>query len=81
MFNAPFCWDAVSMFVPLVRWIPSQWTANLLYLSYLPLQLKFQSLSAGKYRDLSLHYHEEVQAYVEEIRQKRGVVLTGRKYE
>lgn len=51
------------------------WTANLLYLSYLPLKLKFQSLPT--YRDLSLHYHREIQSYVERIRHTRKVVLTG----
>ncbi len=75
MFNGAFCWDVVGMIVPLVQWLPSLWTANLLYLSYLPLKLKFESLSA--YRDLSLHYHREVQEYVEGIRKDRQVVLTG----
>ena len=75
MFNGAFCWDVVGMLVPLVQWLPSLWTANLLYLSYLPLKLKFESLSW--YRDLSLHYHREVQDYVESIREDRQVVLTG----
>jgi len=62
------------MLVPLVRWLPSMWTANLLYISYLPLRIKFESLHA--YRGLSLHYHQEIQNYVEEIRDRK-VVLTG----
>lgn len=62
------------MLVPLVQWLPSLWVANLLYLSYLPLKLKFNTMPA--YRELSLHYHREIQSYVEDI-QDRKVVLTG----
>jgi len=50
------------------------WTANLLYLSYLPLKLKFNTMPA--YRELSLHYHREIQSYVEDIHDRK-VVLTG----
>jgi len=62
------------MLVPLVQWLPSMWTANLLYLSYLPLVLKFNTMPA--YRELSLHYHREIQSYVEHIHDRK-VVLTG----
>jgi len=62
------------MLVPLVQWLPSMWTANLLYLSYIPLKLKFNTMPA--YRELSLHYHREIQSYVEDIHDRK-VVLTG----
>jgi hypothetical protein len=31
-----------TQLVPLVRWIPASWTANILYLAYLPIHLRFQ---------------------------------------
>ena len=62
------------MLVPLVQWLLSMWVANLLYLSYLPLKLKFNTMPA--YRELSLHYHREIQSYVEGIHDRK-VVLTG----
>lgn len=31
-----------TQLVPLVRWIPGTWTSNILWIAYLPLQLRFQ---------------------------------------